>query len=155
MAKEKFKFTLKHLREKGFVEVSENVFAPGVKGVNKVKPLTKSKRPKLPKIDLFIVLVKKELNIDLVTEYQFHPERKWRFDYAILEHKIAIEQEGGIWMKGKGAHSRPTGILRDMQKYTQANIFGWIIIRRTPDQLITNETLNLLTCSITSRLKSH
>ena len=28
-------------------------------------------------------------------EYRFHPTRKWRFDYAWPENKIALEVEGG------------------------------------------------------------
>lgn len=151
MAKDKIKFTIKMLQEKGFVEVSNGVFAQGHKDVivnHHAKP--KKSKP-LPKIDLFTKLVNIEFGIDLETEHKFHPERNWRFDYAIPQHKIAIEQEGGIWMKGKGAHSRPSGILRDMEKYTQANILGWIIIRRTPQQLTEQETLNLIKCSIESR----
>ena len=45
-------------------------------------------------------------------EYQFHPTRKWRFDFAHLDRKIAVECEGGIWRQGGGAHSHPLNILR-------------------------------------------
>ena len=60
-------------------------------------------------------------------EFYFHPVLGWRFDFAILEHKIAIECEGGIY--SGGAHSRPAGILRDIAKYNDAAIYGWRVFR--------------------------
>lgn len=94
--------------------------------------------------DYFTALVKSDLKLDIVKEHKFLPNRRFRFDYAILEYKIAVEVEGGIWLKGGGAHSRPANILRDMEKYTLASVDGWVVIRRTPQQLITNETLLLI-----------
>lgn len=67
----------------------------------------------------------------LEREYQFHPERKFRFDYAWPEKKIALEVEGGLWRKGGGAHSHPKGILRDIEKYNLATTLGWRVIRVT------------------------
>lgn len=99
---------------------------------------------KKPKNDFFCALVRSDLKLDIVTEHRFHPTRRWRFDYAILEYKIAIEKDGGVWMKGGGAHSRPQNILRDMEKLTQASLLGWTVIRRTPEQLKTNETLEMI-----------
>lgn len=72
-------------------------------------------------------------------EYRFHPSRLWRFDYAWPEYKIAVEQEGGIWIKGRagrgGAHSAPLGILRDMEKNNEAVKLGWKVFRFTPREL--------------------
>jgi very-short-patch-repair endonuclease len=72
-------------------------------------------------------------------EFRFHPTRRWRFDYAFPKEKLAIEQEGGIWIKGRsgkgGAHSLPTNILRDMEKQNEAAILGWRVLRFTPDQV--------------------
>lgn len=31
-----------------------------------------------------------------VSEYKFHESRRWRFDYAWPDHKIALEVEGGV-----------------------------------------------------------
>ncbi|WP_262246999.1 endonuclease domain-containing protein [Parapedobacter soli] len=104
----------------------------------------KKKKPKAPGTDFFCALVRSDIKVDIVTEYRFHPVRRFRFDYAIPEYKIAVEKDGGVWMKGGGAHSRPSNILRDMEKLTLAAVDGWIVIRRTPQELCTSETLNLI-----------
>ena len=62
-------------------------------------------------------------------EYKFHPERKWRFDFAWPEKMIAIECEGGIWSGGR--HTRGIGFINDCEKYNEATILGWRILRVT------------------------
>lgn len=69
-----------------------------------------------------------------VTEHVFHPVRKWRFDYAHVERKIAVECEGGIWRRGGGAHSHPSNIMRDLEKYNAAAALDWLVFRFTTDQ---------------------
>ena len=61
--------------------------------------------------DVFTIICKTDLHIEVVKEYKFHPVRKWRFDYAIPEHKIALEVEGGVWTGGR--HTSPKGFLGD------------------------------------------
>jgi hypothetical protein len=67
-----------------------------------------------------------------VPEYRFHPKRKWRFDFAWVKEKIAVEIEGGIWTKG--AHVRGKHFLSDMEKYNEAGRLGWRVFRFTPQQ---------------------
>lgn len=62
-----------------------------------------------------------------VYEYKFDSERKFKFDYANLRLKIAIEIEGGIYT-GTG-HARTGRYLKDMEKYNKATIKGWMILR--------------------------
>lgn len=107
-------------------------------------PNNRQKNKKKPQNDFFCALVRSDLKLEIVKELRFHPTRRWRFDYAIPEYKIAIECDGGVWMKGGGAHSRPQNILRDMEKLTQASLLGWTVIRRTPEQLKTIETLEMI-----------
>lgn len=135
----------------GLAEVSPNVFkrVGNVENRDKIsgtRHKISKKRNKVEsdrqRIDLFIESIKQELGLVVVPELQFHHERKWRFDYAIPDHKIAIEVEGGIWMKGGGAHSRPKNILRDMTKYNEATALGWKLIRVTPQQLNKRYTIN-------------
>jgi hypothetical protein len=72
---------------------------------------------------------------ELLPEFVFHPSRKWAFDYASLAHMIAIEIEGGIWRPGGGAHSHPTAIVRDLQKYNAATLIGWRVLRYQPQDI--------------------
>ncbi len=66
------------------------------------------------------------------TEWRFHAQRQWRFDYAIPELKLAIEIEGDVFINER--HTRGTGYIRDMEKYNIAQIMGWTVLRYTPDQ---------------------
>jgi very-short-patch-repair endonuclease len=87
-----------------------------------------------------------------VMEYQFHPVRKWRFDFAWPEHKIALEVEGGVFghkkkdgtKSEKGAHSSVSGILRDIEKYNAAACLGWRVLRVIPSELVRLQTAQLL-----------
>jgi len=74
-----------------------------------------------------------------VAEYRFHPLRRWRFDWAWPEQKIALEVEGGIWIQGR--HSRGAGMVKDMDKYNTAATLGWRVLRVTPKQIENGEAL--------------
>jgi len=110
--------------------------------------------------DMFVMLIEKELGVEVWPEFYFSTERLYRFDYAIPlkprnsgELKIAIEQEGGIWAKGNSGHSSGTGIQRDMDKNNLAIAQGWVIIRRTPDQMMTSETIELIKVLMKQRIE--
>lgn len=66
-------------------------------------------------------------------EYRFHPTRKWRFDFAFIEQKIAIEAEGGVWTGGR--HTRGGGFERDCEKYAEAVLLGWRVFRFTSSHI--------------------
>lgn len=68
-------------------------------------------------------------NIEVVREYRFHPERKWRFDFAIPDHKIGIEYEG--LNSEKSGHTTLVGYTGDTEKYNAAQALGWRVIRFT------------------------
>lgn len=67
--------------------------------------------------------------IEFVEEHRFHPDRKWRFDFAILEHRIAIEYEG--IHSGKSRHTTRGGYAGDVEKYREAAKLGWTVLRYT------------------------
>lgn len=79
-----------------------------------------------------------------VLECKFHPERKWRFDLAWPAQNVALEIDGGIWMRGGGAHSRPANILRDIEKINAAQELGWKVYRATPDMVKSGAALGIL-----------
>ena len=92
--------------------------------------------------DVFTVICKTDLRVECVKEYKFHPVRKWRFDYAIPKHKIALEVEGGVWTGGR--HTSSTGFLKDMEKYNTATLMGWKVLRTTPDELYRLKTIEMI-----------
>ena len=70
-----------------------------------------------------------------IAEHRFHQQRKWRFDWAFPQDRIAIEVDGGIWTRGR--HTRGAGFVKDMEKLNAAVLAGWRVFRVTPEQLLT------------------
>lgn len=68
-----------------------------------------------------------------VTEHTFAPPRKWRFDFAFLDEKVAVEIEGGHWSGGR--HTRGSGFAKDAEKYNRATELSWAVLRYTGDDL--------------------
>lgn len=99
--------------------------------------------------DVFTTICRTDLKVDCVKEYKFHPTRRWRFDYAIPEHKIALEVEGGVWTGGR--HTSPKGFLGDIEKYNTATLMGWRVFRTTPDELYRLSTINLIKAAISGQ----
>ncbi|MDO7434570.1 DUF559 domain-containing protein [Acinetobacter baumannii] len=75
----------------------------------------------------------KSHKIDFEQEYKFHPKRKWRADFLITGTKILVEVEGGIWSGGR--HTRGKGYLGDMQKYNEAAMMGFKVLRFSTEQV--------------------
>jgi very-short-patch-repair endonuclease len=85
-----------------------------------------------------------------ISEYQFHPKRRWRFDFANLETQTAIEIEGGAYTNGR--HTRGAGFVKDMEKYNMAIEYGWAVLRYTPDQMNKTKTYEQIKIVLQSRL---
>ncbi|MHC3125283.1 DUF559 domain-containing protein [Acinetobacter sp. GN11] len=66
-------------------------------------------------------------------EYKFHPTRKWRADFLITGTKILIEVEGGVWSGGR--HTRGKGYIGDMEKYNEAAMMGFTVLRFSTEQV--------------------
>ena len=64
-------------------------------------------------------------------EWQFHPTRKWRLDFAFPEIKLAVEVEGVTGGLG-GRHQRVGGMEKDCEKYNAAVMLDWRVLRYTP-----------------------
>jgi hypothetical protein len=89
--------------------------------------------------------------INLTKEYKFCPTRKWRFDLANKEHKIAVEIEGGAFTNGR--HTRGVGFINDMEKYNEAAILGWVVFRITPTQYRQYKHLDIIDRYLTNKKK--
>lgn len=68
-----------------------------------------------------------------VTEHRFHPTRRWRFDYAWPDQKIALEVHGGVHSGGR--HNRGVGLTQDREKMNTAACMGWVVIEATAEQV--------------------
>lgn len=81
-----------------------------------------------------------------VIEYPFSRSlgRRHRFDLAWPERMLALEIDGGVWMRGGGRHNRGSGFLRDQEKFNLAAQLGWRILRCTPDDIKQGKILKLL-----------
>ena len=66
-------------------------------------------------------------------EYRFAFPRQWRFDFAFPELKIAVEIDGGTWVRGR--HSRGAGVRADCEKTSMAALMGWRILRVDTDHV--------------------
>lgn len=64
-----------------------------------------------------------------VREYPFASPRRFRFDFAWVEKRLAVECDGGTFTGGR--HVRPAGFERDLEKINLAQIMGWTVLRFT------------------------
>lgn len=67
------------------------------------------------------------------TELRFHPTRRWRFDFAWPDRKLAAEVDGATWTNGR--HTRGSGYERDCEKLNAAVLLGWRVLRFTTGQI--------------------
>ena len=74
------------------------------------------------------------------SEHRFAPPRKWRFDFAWPELMLALEIEGGVWTMGR--HTRGSGFEADCEKYAEASILGWSVLRVTPKMVKDGRVFN-------------
>ena len=72
---------------------------------------------------------------ELEREFRFHPDRKWRADFAHIASRTFIEIEGGIYLAGGGRHNRAAGFIADAEKYFEAYLAGWSVVRLTSAQI--------------------
>jgi very-short-patch-repair endonuclease len=77
-----------------------------------------------------------------IAEHRFHEARKWRFDYAWPEQRVALEIEGGVYTGGR--HTRGKGFEKDCEKYNAATLAGWRVFRVTTGMLNDGRALAIL-----------
>jgi len=99
-----------------------------------LKQRPKVKVPQTDLADTFIDLWNKYgSGIRPEREFQFDADRKWRFDVAWDEYKVAVELEGGLWVKSR--HRTGKGYQADIEKYNAAVNRMWRVLRFSADDL--------------------
>lgn len=66
-------------------------------------------------------------------EYKGIPGRRYSFDFAYPNQKLAIELEGGVYNQGR--HTRGAGYEGDCRKYNLMTLHGWRLLRFTSGML--------------------
>lgn len=118
----------------------------GSKGIAKAAPKKKKKnKGSGPKITWSLPLLLKLLSgaglPDPELEYIFHETRKWRFDLAWPELKIALEINGGVWTNG--GHNRAKGYIEDVRKQNAAIACGWVVVITLPEWIPGDYTMGV------------
>jgi very-short-patch-repair endonuclease len=78
----------------------------------------------------------------LEKEFRFHDTRRWRADFAHLASRTLIEIEGGIYINGR--HNRGAGFAADLEKYLEASLAGWRVIRLGPNEITSEQVGRLI-----------
>lgn len=68
--------------------------------------------------------------LQLIEEYKFDENRKWRFDFCLPAIKAAVEFEGGVY-QANTSHNSPRTLTKDTEKYNSAASQGWTVLRFT------------------------
>lgn len=88
--------------------------------------------PKASNLESLLLFQLQALKIEPIREFRFHQKRRWRFDFAYPEIKMAIEVQGGVFTNG--AHVRGAFYQKEMEKFRIAAMHGWKVLPYTsPD----------------------
>lgn len=63
--------------------------------------------------------------------------KDWKIDFVYLDRKVAVEVEGGVWIRGR--HLRGKGFLDDIHKYNTISLNGFIFLRVTAEHIFLEE----------------
>lgn len=74
-------------------------------------------------------------------EHQFAKPRKFAFDACWPDAKLALEIDGGVFLKGGGRHTRGAGYRKDCEKGALAAIRGWRVIHCLPEHVKNGQAL--------------
>ncbi|MCS6925920.1 MAG: endonuclease domain-containing protein [Candidatus Binatia bacterium] len=84
-------------------------------------------------------------------EFRFHPERRWRVDFAIPARcpVLLVEIDGGAFIGGR--HVRGVGFENDCEKLAEAVSMGYTVLRITPRQIATGKAIDWIVRALSAR----
>lgn len=88
--------------------------------------------------------------ISLEKEVLLIPGRRFRFDFAHLPSKVAVEIQGGTYSRSPKSHNTGLGLDRDYEKNNLAQYHGYIVFQLSC-KMITDDWLELIYESINCR----
>lgn len=68
--------------------------------------------------------------------------KDYRYDFAHIEKRVAVEINGSVWQKG--GHNTGKGLIRDYDKLNQAQLQGWQVYIFTPQQVKSGHAINTI-----------
>lgn len=68
--------------------------------------------------------------------------RNWRVDFAWPDRRLIVEVEGGVYTGGR--HTRPSGFVKDIEKYNALTEAGWKVLRFSRREVKSGEALNVI-----------
>lgn len=77
-----------------------------------------------------------------VAEYRFAPPRRWRFDFAWPDQRVALEIQGGLFSRGR--HVRGAALLKEHEKLNESAALGWRVVFATPQNVYEPHVLSRL-----------
>ena len=77
-------------------------------------------------------------------EYRWHPTRRWRADFCFDVDRVLIEVEGF-------GHHYLSRYLPDIEKYNEAAILGWTVIRVTGNMVNDGRALQVVERALKGR----
>lgn len=109
-----------------------------------IKVLSSKKKKKISSglEELLLIQVKAYRLVVPEREYRFHSTRRWRFDFAWPNVKLAVEVEGATWTNGR--HTRGAGYESDCEKYNTATLAGWKVLRFTSSMVKSGMAIQII-----------
>jgi len=101
--------------------------------------------------DLFAFHVRMVNLPEPMREYRFAAPRRFAFDFAWPDLRVAVEIEGGVWTGGR--HTSGAGFTRDCEKYNLAALNGWQVFRFTGDMVRDGDALQMTIQAIENALE--
>jgi len=80
-------------------------------------------------------------------EARFHPTRRWKFDYLFRGFGLAVEVQGGNFVRGR--HVQGAALIQEYEKLNAAAALGYRIIFVTPRQVANGQALAAIEAALT------
>lgn len=78
-------------------------------------------------------------------EFRFAVPRRFRFDLAFPEHKLAVEIDGIVYTKGShmagGRHTSIKGLRAECEKSALATLHGFRVIHVLPEHVLSGQAI--------------
>lgn len=108
------------------------------------EPKPRARRPAgTSKLELELLSHLELMKLTPELQHRFHPERRWRFDFAFPDERVAVEVDGAIFAAENGTeagrHARGAGRCADMEKRNAAAELGWLVLCYGPPHVRSGE----------------